>query len=118
MVSLKNLIILKKKIEKEDKKNLYSLQTVGFFHSFLFKKKIAIDLSHPTGGLKRDFFLTLQELYKKNPQYINQNKLKENFFSKMKKLKNYKSSRIENNLPLRGQRTHTNSRTRRERKIL
>lgn len=118
MVFTKKLIILKKNSEKEDKKNLYSLQSIGFFHFFFLKKKIAMDLNHPVGGLQKNIFLNLQEFFKKNIKFVNQSRLKEKFFSKIKKLQNYKYTRVEKNLPLRGQRTHTNSNTRRKRKVL
>lgn len=114
----KKLINIKKNSEVEDKKNLYSLQNMGFFHFFLLKKKIAIDINHPSAGLRSSLFLILQDLSKKNIQYLNQNKLKEKYFSKLKKLQNYKFTRVERNLPLRGQRTHTNAKTRRKRKVL
>lgn len=116
MVSFKKLIILKKNSDKEKKE--YSLKNLGKFYFFFLKKKIALDLTHPSGGLKRNIILGLQELFKKLPYYENQNKLKENFFSKIKKLKNYKFSRVQRNLPLRGQRTRTNCKTRKKKKIL
>lgn len=118
MIFKKNLIILKKNSEKFNKKDLYSLHLLGCFHSFLLKKKIAMQIVHPTGGLRRNLFLELQELCKKNVEFDNQNKLKEKFFSKIKKLHNYKFSRLERNLPLRGQRTHTNAKTRKKRNII
>lgn len=118
MIFEKNLIVLKKNSEKNSKKDLYSLQTLGCFHFFLLKKKIALDIFHPTGGLRRNIFLELQEICKRNLHFNNQNKLKEKFFSKIKKLQNYKFSRLERNLPLRGQRTHTNAKTRRKRNII
>jgi ribosomal protein S13 len=114
----KNLIILKKNSEKFSKKDLYSLRTIGCSHFFLLKKKIACDIGHPTGGLRKNLFLELQELFKKNVQFDNQGKLKEKFFLKIKKLQNYKFSRLERNLPMRGQRTHTNAKTRKKRYII
>lgn len=118
MIFAKNLIILKKNSEKINKKDLYSSQLLGCFQSFFLKKKIAVHLTHPTGGLRKNLFLELQELYKKNLYFNNQIKLKEKFFSKIKKLQNYKFSRLERNLPLRGQRTHTNAKTRKKRHIV
>ncbi len=118
MIFAKDLIILKKNSEKNSKKDLYSLQTLGCSHFFLLKKKVALDIFHPTGGLRRNIFLELQEFCKKNLHFTNQNKLKEKFFSKIKKLQNYKFSRLIRRLPLRGQRTHTNAKTRKKRDII
>ena len=111
----KNLIILKKNSEKSNKRDLYSTQSLGCLQFFFLKKKIALQLTHPTGGLRKELFLKLQEIYKKNLQFDNQNKLKEQFFLKIKKIQNYKFSRLERNLPLREQSTHTNAKTRRKR---
>lgn len=116
MIPTKKLIVLKKNSEKEKKE--YSSKNLGKFYFFFLKKKIALDLTHPSGGVKKNIILGLQELFKKLPYFTNQNKLKENFFSKIKKLKNYKFSRVMRNLPLRGQRTRTNCRTRKKKKIL
>ena len=53
-----------------------------------------------------------------SPKYINPKELKNRQFNLFKQIKNYKYSRIILHLPLRGQRTHTNAKTRKHGRVL
>lgn len=92
--------------------------SVGVHHRHLLKRKLAMYRFHQFGGLSKDFFIRLQKNLRAQPTFINHGLLKEAALVKIRKAGGFKNSRIEKNLPLRGQRTHTNAKTRKKRKVL
>ncbi|MCB1711817.1 MAG: hypothetical protein KDH96_04845 [Candidatus Riesia sp.] len=60
----------------------------------------------------QNFFSSYLFFLKKNDLYIDNNLIKMIALDKLKKQKSYRFFRFKNNLPMRGQRTHTNSKTR------
>lgn len=111
-------LFLKKPKTKIDRMYLIDFTLVGKFHRVLLKKKLAQNYQHTTGGLSKNLFFQFQKVFKKLPEFDNQSKLKEDALLRIKKISGYKYSRILKNLPLRGQRTHTNAMTRKKRKVI
>jgi ribosomal protein S13 len=118
MIKIKNKFFPYKSKKKIEKINLREFNLVGLHHRSLIKKKLAFNPLHTTGGVSKSIFNQLQKLLKKSTHFVNQSKLKEDAILKTRRLSGFKSTRILKNLPLRGQRTHTNAKTRKKRKIL
>lgn len=116
----KKFLFLKQKNEKQNlnKKNLSSFFILGKNQTIVLKKKIGINRGHFLGGLREDLFLELQTSIKKDERFVNQLKIKEAALELLKKRLNFKHNRFVKNLPLRGQRTRTNAKTRKKRNII
>jgi len=82
------------------------------------KKKLGICVYNSYCGLQRPTFSRLVSFLKKYPKYSDQKKLKYDNIQRIHRMAGYRSLRLRLNLPARGQRTHTNAKTRRKRKIV
>jgi ribosomal protein S13 len=79
----------------------------------LLKFKSLMALQNNCLFFSKNYF-NLITRFKNTKLFINHTLKKYEIFSLLKKKKSYKFKRYKNNLPLRGQRTHTNARTRKE----
>jgi ribosomal protein S13 len=118
MYNLRGPLFSNKTKKKVDRMYFKEFILVGRQHRCLLKKRVALSALHITGGLTKKLFFQIQKMMKKLPNFINYNKLKEDAILVTKRQMGFKSTRILKNLPLRGQRTHTNAKTRKKRKVL
>lgn len=68
-------------------------------------------------SLKEGWIFSTYNLIKKHTSYKNEKYEKFLNLKRIKKKKNYRAHRLRNRLPLRGQRTHTNAKTRKVRNV-
>lgn len=92
--------------------------SIGWQTYYMLKKRIAINYNRANCGLPKNRFWKLQNSFKKKAPFFDQRRLKITRLGELRKLMGYKADRLRKQLPLRGQRTHTNARTRKKRNIV
>ncbi len=104
---------------KSKKKLIYLLKSVygiGLLFSKEICKSLGYDYNIRFSALKKKDINKLNSLVTIKYKYIIDTELKKNIHDniiKMKEIKTYKGIRHQYNLPVNGQRTHTNAKTRR-----
>jgi len=83
----------------------YSLKLINVLGSVFFKNL--------TNSIKLKLLLNL----KKSPHFSDQKLLKFSSLTLLRKIRNYRYFRLRKGMPVRGQRTHTNARTRKRRNV-
>lgn len=82
-------------------------------------KKLAFIRSLPASGLpRRAIFDKLVSVLRRYSRFEDQKKKKYDHIQFIHKMQGYRSLRLRGNLPARGQRTHTNAKTRKKRRVI
>lgn len=112
----KSIIKIKKKPVNKKKNQLIlkNLLPIGKNSQNYFQNLITKNLLKT---FEEDWVLITCDLIKKNAMFKDEKYEKFLNLKALKKKKNYRAHRLKNKLPLRGQRTHTNAKTRKVRNV-
>jgi small subunit ribosomal protein S13 len=82
-------------------------------------KKLAFTRPLLASGLpRRAIFDKLISVLRRYPRFADQKKVKYDYIQVVHRMQGYRSLRLRSNMPARGQRTHTNAKTRKKRGII